>query len=66
MQTTTKHIRVKYHYTCKLVLSGDALVTHVGSKDNLADIMTKPLARSDFQHLRHYLGVQLLALPQPN
>jgi hypothetical protein len=53
----TKHIRVKYHYTRKLVLSGDALVTRMGTKDNTADIMTKPLARSDFQRLQHYLGV---------
>lgn len=45
----TKHIRVKYHYTRELVLSGDIAVLRVGSKDNVADILTKPLARSDFQ-----------------
>jgi hypothetical protein len=54
----TKHICVKYHYTRELVLSGDAAIKRVGSKDNIADILTKPLARPDFQRLCHYLGVR--------
>ena len=54
----TKHIRVKYHYTRELVLSGDLAIQRVGSRDNTADILTKPLARADFQRLRHYLGVR--------
>jgi hypothetical protein len=56
----TKHIRVKYHYTRELVLAGDISVLRVGSKDNIADILTKLLARIDFQRLRHYLGVRPL------
>jgi hypothetical protein len=56
----TKHIRVKYHYIHELVLTGDATITHVGSKDNTADILTKPLVRSDFQRLRHCLGLQAM------
>ena len=55
----TKHIRVKYHYTRELVLAGETSVLRVNSKDNTADILTKPLARSDFQRLRHYLGVRM-------
>ena len=55
----TKHIRVKYHYIRELVLSGDAKVMRVGSKDNTADILTKPLARLDFQRLRHSLGISI-------
>ena len=54
----TKHIRVKYHYTRELVDSGDVVVKRVGSKDNLADILTKPLSRPDFQRLCHYLGIR--------
>ena len=53
----TKHIRIKYHYTWELVLNGEAKVTRVGSKDNVADILTKPLAHSDFQRLWLSLGV---------
>ena len=29
--------------------SAELSVLHVGSKDNVADILTKPLAHSDFQ-----------------
>ena len=54
----TKHIRVKYHSIRELVLSGETLVTRVGSKDNTADILTKSLASLDFQRLRHSLGVR--------
>ena len=61
----TKHIRVKYHYTRELVLSGDVSVMRVGSKENTADILTKPLARVDFQRLRHYLGVREPTNPIP-
>jgi len=59
----TKHIRVKYHHTRELVLAGDVAVSRVGSKDNTADILTKPLGRMDFQRLRHYLGVRGPAEP---
>ena len=55
----TKHIRVKYHFTRERVLAGDITVSRVGSKDNIADIFTKPLARSDFHRLRHYLGIRV-------
>ena len=47
----TKHIRVKYHYTHELVLNGDVTVPQVDSKDNIADILTKPLACLKFQRL---------------
>ena len=53
----TKHIRVKYHSTREHVLNGDISVSRVGSKDNIADIFTKPLSRVEFQRLRHYLGI---------
>ena len=61
----TKHIRVKYHYTRELVLAGDVAIQRVGSKDNTADILTKPLARMDFQRLRHYLGIRPVSSPDP-
>jgi hypothetical protein len=54
----TKHIQVKYHSTCEHVLAGNIAVSRVGSKDNTADIFTKPLAHLDFQRLRHYLGIK--------
>jgi hypothetical protein len=61
----TKHIRVKFHYTRELVLTGDVSVQCVGTKENTADILTKPLARADFQRLRHYLGVRAVMGSDP-
>jgi hypothetical protein len=53
----TEHIRVKYHYTCELVLAGDVAIMHIGSKDNTANILTKLLVHMEFQRLCHYLGI---------
>jgi hypothetical protein len=52
-----EHIRVKFHYIHDLVEDSTASLTRMGSQDNTADILMKPLARMDFQHLQNYLGV---------
>jgi hypothetical protein len=52
-----KHIRVKYHKVREHVENGDTSIARVRSSDNIADILTKALGRSDFVRLRHYLGV---------
>lgn len=54
----TKHIRVKYHYICEQVLEGELAVSHVKSKENTTDILTKSLSHPDFLHLHHYLGLR--------
>lgn len=41
----TKHIRLKYHFTKERVASGDVVFTYVPSANNLADILTKALAK---------------------
>jgi len=53
----TKHVRVKYHFVREQVLAGDITVTRVPTKENTADIFTKPLGKVDFQRLRNYLGI---------
>ena len=55
-----KHIHVKFHYICKMVEEGSVALTQVCSADNTMDILTKPLACSDFQCLRHYLEIRAL------
>ena len=56
-----KHIRVKFHHIRELVDDGSVSLLRIRSVDNTADILTKPLARSDFLRLRHYLGIRATA-----
>ena len=44
----TKHIEVDYHYVREKVLRHDLCVRFVSSKDNLADMFTKPLPFPSF------------------
>jgi hypothetical protein len=55
---SVKHIRVKFHSVRQLVEEEEFKVNRVRSADNTADILTKPLGRSDFLHLRQYLGIR--------
>ena len=52
-----KHIWVKFHSIRDSVNLGDVQIRRVPSADNIADILTKPLGRSDFLRLRGYLGL---------
>jgi len=47
----TKHIVVKYHHFCHHVENGDITVHPIDTKDQCANIFTKPLAEADF--VRH-------------
>ena len=53
----TKHIDVKYHYIREKINEGTIRVNGVDSKDNLADILTKPLAREQHHTLTSKLGL---------
>jgi histone deacetylase 1/2 len=53
----TKHIDVKYHFIKDAIEKGIVEVHRVNSKENVADIFTKPLARIQFQRLRDQLRV---------
>ena len=53
----TKHIELKYHFLRDLTLSGRINTQRVDTKDNLADLLTKPLPRDTFEVLREGLGM---------
>jgi len=53
-----KHMRVKLHSIRDAITFGDIKLLRVRSEDNSADILTKPLGRSDFLHLRDNLGLR--------
>ena len=48
---------VAYHFTRERVQSGELKVLHCPTSDMTADILTKGLARVQFQKLRDALGV---------
>ncbi|GJZ77189.1 retrovirus-related pol polyprotein from transposon TNT 1-94 [Tanacetum coccineum] len=53
----TKHIEIRYHFLCDNVQKGNITIEKVPSKDNIADILTKPLKRESFNYLRLGLGM---------
>ena len=45
----TKHVDMRYHYTRELVMKHNAVnLEYCPSKDNLADVLTKPKSPEDF------------------
>ena len=52
-----KHINTKWHYIHECTENGDICVSYVPSKDNVADILTKPLAAPTFVRLHAFLGL---------
>ena len=57
MHAKTKHIAIKYHYVRELVEDKEVKMECVKSKEQIADIFTKPLPKDAFEYLRGKLGV---------
>jgi hypothetical protein len=53
----SKHIDTRYHFIRDCVDRGEVEIEHVGTADQLADILTKALGRIKFVELRQRLGV---------
>jgi hypothetical protein len=53
----SKHIEVRYHYIRHCIDDGKINVEHISTSEQLADILTKPLARVRFQELRTRIGM---------
>lgn len=58
LHSKVKHIRVKLHTIYDYITFSDIKVLHVRSKDNMANILTKPLNCTDFLQLHRYLGIR--------
>ena len=52
----TKHIALKYHHFRSYVDKGLIRLSHIGTTEQTADIFTKPLELSTFEHLRKKLS----------
>ena len=59
MHDRSKHIDVGFHFLHDLTNDGVVKLEYCGSKDQLADIMTKPLRLEVLIRLRELLGVCL-------
>eukprot|EP00253_Pinus_taeda_P005296 PITA_05296 len=57
MHSKTKHITIKYHFLREQVLEQKVKLEYVTPKEHVADILTKPLPRENFEYLEQKLGV---------
>jgi hypothetical protein len=57
MHSKMKHIPIKYHFLREHVAKKNIRVEYVGTKEQVADIFTKPLPRESFEYLCQRLGV---------
>ena len=57
MHSKTKHIAIKYHFVWELVQDKEIRLEYVHTKEQIADIFTKPLPKDAFLYLRGKLGV---------
>ena len=54
----TKHIDIRHHFVREEFENGTLNVQYCPTKDMLADLLTKPLSRCTFEHLRESLGMK--------
>jgi len=54
----TKHVEVDYHFVCDRVAKREIQVRFISSKDQLADVLTKPLPPVSFAYFRSKLRVE--------
>jgi len=57
LHSRMKHISLDYHFVREQVQAGKFQVSHISTKDQLADIMTKPLPIAMFEDLRDKIKV---------
>ena len=52
-----KHIEIKYHYIRDMVQRGAVKFQYIATDEHIADVLTKPLARVNFEYFKEKLGV---------
>ena len=59
----SKHIEIKYHYIKDMVQRGAVKLQYVATDEHIADVLTKPLARVNFEYIREKPGVLQIEVP---
>ena len=54
----TKHIDLRYHFIREAVQDNKISVSYIPTNENIADVLTKPLAKSKFQGFVEMLGLR--------
>jgi hypothetical protein len=55
--STTKHKDIRHHFLRDHAIEGDIVISHIGTNDQLADILTKPLDEKRFHELPSELNI---------
>lgn len=53
----TKHVEIQYHWIREIINQGNVTIKHCPTQDMVADLLTKPLGKPQFQRLRLKLGM---------
>ena len=54
-----KHVEIAHHFIRERVARGEIAVQYVGTAEQWADVLTKPLQVGKFEAMRHAIGVKL-------
>ena len=57
LHSKTKHISIKYHFLREQVTNRVVQLNFIPSTEQIADIFTKPLPKTQFEYLRQKLGI---------
>ena len=61
MHSKIKYIAIKYHFVKELVQDKEIILEYVHTKEQIADIFTKPLPKDTFLYVRGKVGVTPLS-----
>ena len=59
----SKHIEIKYQYIRDMMQRGAVKLRYVAMDEQIADVLTKPLAKLKFEYFREKLGVLYIEVP---
>ena len=59
----SRHIKIKLHYIRDMVERGAVKLQYVVTDEQVADVLTKLLARVKFEYFREKLGVLQIKVP---